>query len=512
MSEAISTPAAPVSTPSAPAASPAPAAAPAGASAPVTSAPEAAPVTTEAAPVVETPATPSDAGKSTLQIMQEAQAKKDAEAKPAAEPVAEVPAPVVEEKTPEQIAEDEAAATAAASETEPKTDEEDDDLPNFDDFELDPIALAPKELATEIETDPALTAALEANPELKNKIFANARLAAETAQFKEIFGSPAEAKVAAEGHAKFASIAGAMGSIKDGDTTSVRPVMQQMLEASALRGPDGQLQYDKDKNLITDGSVGKFLRSSFQQRIEMFAEKFAKDGDEDGQAAVDILMERAGLRAPSSASNEEMSEATRTELATLQAERAQLAQEKQERATETATTYNSTVNTKIDAMMDIGINSILSRATGLNDFTRKIVEKNIRVALQTQISKNPQFQTEMDRLEKMPYGKERQKEHMALATRYFQTGLAKVAQSALTEAGASLTAKQKAQADKSAARTEAARSETRGAVATTKSAPALSEHETLRQVETDLRAKLGRSPSNLELMQENLLRKSRTAA
>jgi trimeric autotransporter adhesin len=453
--------------------------------------------------------------------MQEATAAKiaaDEAAAAAAPAAAEVPpaAEAAPAKTADEVAAEAAAAeeaAAAAAKVDDKT-AKDDDLPNFDDFELDPIALAPKELATQIETDPALNAALDANPELKNQIFANARLAAETAAFKEYFGSPAEAKVASEGHAKFASISSAMLGIKDGDINSVRPVMSQMLEASALRGPEGQLQYDDKGALITDGSVGRFLRSSFQQRMEMFAEQFVKAGDEDGQAAVDILMERAGLRTPSSASASEegMSDELKAQQQSIRAERAELDRVKQEAATQVATSYNTTVNTWIDNMMDVGIGSVLTHSTGLNDFSRKTVEANIRGDLAKEIAKNPRFQDEMDQLDKLPYGPERQKQHKALATRYFQSGLAKVAVARLAEAGASLTQKQQAQADKSAARTEAARSEVRGAVSTVKSAPVLDEKATFSQVETDLKAKLGRSPSTLELMAENLKRKSQTAA
>ena len=167
------------------------------------------------------------------------------------------------------------------------------------------------------------------------------------------------------------------------------------------------------------------------------------------RAAVDILMERAGLRTPSSANEEGMSTEMRTQHEALKTERAALDREKAARDTEVATAYHTTVNTRIDAMMDAGIGAVLSRATGLTDFARKTVEGNIRTALAKEISKNPQFQTEMDRLERVPYGTERQKAHMALATRYFQTGLAKIAAAKLAEAGAAVTLKQQAQAQKS---------------------------------------------------------------
>ena len=207
-----------------------------------------------------------------------------------------------------------------------------------------------------------------------------------------------------------------------------------------------------------------------------------------------------------------MSAEMRTAHEAIKTERAALEREKTERATEVAKSYNTTVNTRIDAMMDAGIGAVLSRATGLTDFSRKTVEANIRTALAQEISRNPQFQTEMDRLDRMPYGPDRQKEHMALATRYFQTGLAKVATAKLAEAGAALAAKQQAQAAKSAARTEAARSEVRGALPTVKTAPAQTEKEQFATVEADLRRSLGRSPTNLELMAERVKRNTQHAA
>lgn len=530
MSELNSSPAAPASTSSAPAAPASSTATTQASSAPVT-APAAAPVaTTEAAPAVTAPATtetpaaaPSDAGKTTLQVLQETFAAKQAEeaAKPA-ETSADPNAPV---KTPEEVeadavaaaavAEAEAAAAKPTEETEVKPKVEgDDDLPNFDDFELDPIALAPKELATKIETDPALSAALDGNPELKNQIFANARLAAEAAQYKEVVGSPQEAKVAVEGNATYVGISSAMGTIDDKNPATLMPAYKAMLEASAIRDADGNLQYHPNGALVTTGAVGKFERASFANRLDIFAKEFKAKDDEEGQAAIDILMERAGLRTPSSASESEenMSAEMRAERESIRAERAELDRVKATSAAEVAKAYDTTVKSKIDGLMDAGIGSVLGRATGLNDFSRSVVETNIRAALAKEIRNNPQWRTEMDRISRMPFGVERQREHVKVATRYFQAGLAKHAVAELAKAGASITAKQQAQADKSAARTEAARSETRGSMTTAKSAPVLDEKATLAQVETDLRKTLGRSPTTLELMSENVKRKSQTAA
>jgi hypothetical protein len=447
--------------------------------------------------------------------MQEAQARKDAEAAAApAEAVASEEAipPVVEapEKTPEQIAEEAAAVAAVEEADKPKADK-DDDLPNFDEFELDPIALAPKELASKIETDAALAAALEANPELKNEIFGNARLAAETALFKEIVGTPEEARIAVEGHASFMGISTAMGSVNEKDLGTLKPVMAAMLEASAIRDADGNLQFHPNGALVTNGTVGKFLRSSFEQKLTLLANDFKTANDEEGQAAIDILMERAGLRTPSSPNEEEMSAEMRTQHDAIKAERAELDREKQERATEVATTYNTTVNTWIDNMMDAGISSILSRSTGLNDFSKKTVEANIRADLVKQIKGNHLFQDDIDKLDNLPYGAERQKKHKVLATRYFQAGLNRVVTARLAEAGAALTVKQQAQADKSAAREEAAKSETRGALPVPKTAPTLSAHDQFAKVESDLRTTLGRSPSTQEILAENLRRKATAA-
>lgn len=455
--------------------------------------------------------------------MQEAQAAKDAEAAAAVAAaegtVAKTPEEIAAEaaaaatKTPEEIAaetaaaEEEAAAAAAAK--------EDDDTPNFDDLEFEsPLALAPKELAAKIDANPALKAAMDADPDLKSEIFANSRLAAETAAFKDVVATPEDARVAVAAHATFTDITSAMQSIVDGDLTTVQPVMAAMLEASAVRDADGNLQFHENGALKTNGMVGKFLRNSFEQKLTLMAADFTKAGDEDALAAIDILMERAGLRTPSSASeSEEIPAHVQAQLDAVKTEREALASEKKAAAAETATTYNTTVNTRIDTMMATGITSLLNRADGLTDFSRKTVEGNIRAALTAQVKGNRFFKGEMDAIASMPYGPDRQKKHMAVATKYFQQGLtSKAVLDCIAEAGAHLTTKQKAQADKSAARTEAARSEVRGAQTPAKVTPVLNEREQFAAVEADLKKSLGRSPSTLEVMSENFKRKSQQAA
>lgn len=531
MSEVNSTPAAPASTPSAPAASAASTATPAAASAPAAATTVAAPASTEGAasaaaattPAAETTAAvPSDAGKSTLQVMQEAQAAKDAEAAAAVAAAEATPAKTPEEiaaeaaaagtKSPEETAAETAAAeeAAAAAKAEEDAAGNDDDLPGF---ELDPIALAPKELAAKLDADPALKAALEGNADLKSELFANARLAAETAAFKAVVASPEDAARAVAAHATFTDITSAMQSITDGDMTTLQPVMGAMLEASAIRDADGNLQYFDNGVLKTNGMVGKFLRNSFEQKLTLLAADFTKAGDEEGQAAIDILMERAGLRTPSSANEETMSAEVKAQLDEVKAERAKLATEKQAGAAEAAKTYNTTVNTRIDAMMETGIETVLSSADGLTPFARKTLKNNIHDALVKQVKGNKFFRQEMAALEALPYDANRQKQHMTVASKYFNQGMnSQAVKACFEEAGVTITAKQKAQADKSAARTEAARSEVRGAQTPTKAAPALTGPEQVSSVIADLTKNLGRSPTNLEVMAENFKRNSAAAA
>jgi hypothetical protein len=125
-----------------------------------------------------------------------------------------------------------------------------------------------------------------------------AALSASLAQFKEVFGSLEETRTAAAGNAKFVALLSAMAAIKDGDTATLGPLLKQMLLISAILGPNGELQRDQNGQLVTDGSVGRFMRTSFRQRLELFGDQFVEAGFEEGKIAIDILMEEAGFKPP----------------------------------------------------------------------------------------------------------------------------------------------------------------------------------------------------------------------
>jgi hypothetical protein len=413
----------------------------------------------------------------------------DAQAAEAAAHVTETPAgesteqPAAETQTPEQT----------AAETQPASDE--------DPFEWEaPKTATPKELLDKLNAKPELKAALEADPELRDLIFSNARVAAKTKGFSELFGSVDEARAVSEGHKSFANLRNLMGQVKPGDLQSTQPFINAMLEQGALRDDEGNLLRRQDGSLVTDGSVGRLFNNMVQLRLSQIENQAKQSGDNETLAALDTIMERAGYRTPSSVDEDEMSDGLKAQKAQLDAQQKQMDEQRATQQKEAQTNHDNTTFGKIDLSLDKAVGSILDRATGLTPFTRKTAEHSLRVGLKKSIAANPAYQAELDVIERMPLGDKRAARHVALATRYVQDHLLTVARPIFAEAG--ITIQKQADADKqtSAARAEAARSEVRGSSAPAKPTAPQNAAQQNAQIRAQLTQQLGRDPSLEELL------------
>lgn len=399
---------------------------------------------------------------------------------------------------------------AAEESPAPKGEETDPNDP-FADFSTDePAEFGPKALATALEADPAAAAALEANPDLKAAVFANARKAERAAKYDELLGSPDEAQVVVQGHTAFSGISNLLGEVKDLDIASTQAVVNAMLDQAVVRDEDGNPVKNPDGTGQTNGTVGRFLRNFFAMRMEVLAQQAAAKGDEEGQQAIDILMERAGLR-PSTAGNEgELSDELKAQKAEIEAGKADLDQRRRSQAEADQLASDTRVDSQVDSVLDRSLAGILDKSTGLDKFSRGKVENDIRKGLRAAIGASKAYRSERDNIEARPLGAKREKALVEMNTRYIQTYLPKVARTVLAEAGASVAAKAAQRQQTQAARAEAARSESRSSLPPTK--PAAATSATMQQVEADLTAKLGYRPSTQEILQERMLRQSAAPA
>lgn len=412
-----------------------------------------------------------------------AEAQKQAENTPAGE------ATVVEQPKAEPV-KTETQATEQGQATE--AEEEDDFSPE--------AALSPKSLAAKIGANVALKAALDASPDLKKELFANSRIAAKAQPLLDMFGSKEEAQIVLEGHTAFSNIRDLLGAVKRDDMASTQAVLNAMLEQDAMRDEEGNPMRDERGRLITGGNTGRFVRNLILRKMLEVEQEANKTGDNDTLAALDHLMERIGLRAPSSAGQEELSEELKAQKAQIEQEQRQLDERKASDRKEAEKAHGERVFGKIEDALKGGIDKILSRATGLTPFTRNSVSRDIRASMAKVMKTNAAFQTELERVERMPIGAKREAAHVALAQRYIDGYLTNMARPILAQAGIALGKKAAQQKDTQAARAEATRSEVKGGTAPTHDTAKLSVAEQRAAIRADLEKKLGRTPTLDEIL------------
>lgn len=477
---------------------------------------------TPTAPVTTTTGTPDagagtgegaavDAGKSTQQLIldklnasQELDAlvpgfeKKDpAAADPAAKTDADPDAAIADDAAAAATDETVDAEAAAAAEAAETAEEDVDEEP----FSLDaPGVVAPKELAGIVNDNPEFKAVLDANPEIKNKLFATARQAARAAQYEEVFPTPAEAAIAAEGHQALVGVQELMGGVVPGDVKTTLGVVDKMVEMSALRDETGAILKNPDGSVKSDGTVGRFVKELVGFHLSRLEAAAEKDGDFETQEVLGRLMEREGLRAPSSANQEDVDEATKAREASVTAREDALKASEQSAYAERVQQFENSIAGQIDTGVDTSINQLLSKAT-LSPFEKEQAVKAIRNEVFTKVAANPRFKEKLMRLQSLAPGKDAEAKRVALGLEYSKPLMRKVAGEVLAKIGVDKLERQDEKTEKQAAREDAARSESKSAIRTAKPLQAPTTQDFMTQAETELIAEMkGNKPTSAQVI------------
>lgn len=409
-------------------------------------------------------------------------------------------APATDENAEVKVEPTKEAAAAESTEEDP-----------FPDFTLaEPTGFGPKTLAAALEADPTAAAALEKNPELKASIFANARKAERAMQYDEILGSPAEAKVVVEGHNAFNTVSIAMADVKDGDDASYYAATNALLAQTYVRDEDGNPVKNPDGTFQTDGTVGRYNKNVFRTQLDRLYQEAEARNDEDAQAAIDILMERSGLRPSNAGNEEELSESLKAQKAEIDREKAALDQRRQTERQQDSDASDSRVVSSTDRVLDSSIQSILAKSSALDNFTRTKVDGDIRRGLNKAIRASNTYQAERRNIERRPLGPKREKDLIELNKRTIMEKLPSIARPILAEAGVSLAAKSTQRQSDQAAREAAARSENRSSMAPAR--PAAANPADMTTVINDLTAKLGRTPTTEQILAERMIRRGQATA
>ena len=279
-----------------------------------------------------------------------------------------------------------------------------------------------------------------------------------------------------------------------------------MLELSAYRDENGKPRRREDGTYITDGTTTRFLNELFDRKFNTaIVKKIEASGNEAAKAALDLVMESAGLRA-STADKTQVDPTVAAEKAQLDAEKKAFRDQQEAGRKETVKTYTDTLNGDLNTLSQGEFTKLLAPATALDQLTKGAVLTKLSKAVAAAIKADTGYQIEKRALQSQPMSAARRAAEVALAKKWMATKLVKTAKPILNEAGITVGKKAASTQQQQAARAEAARGDVNGgATATQRTAAANNPAQAREQVETALKAKLGRTPTNQEVLTEMMM-------
>jgi hypothetical protein len=421
------------------------------------------------------------------------------DAKPMGEHTPEIPA-----ATPTETPAADPAASAAAAPAEGNAAETDHSYSLEEDG-----FIGARDLAAKIDANPNLKANLD--PETRNEIMANARLAEALSPYRELFASPEEAKIVAQTAQEHAGFVEAFNLIGSDIGKGTDAVIKKLIEAGAKRDAKGEIIRKENGQPVTNGIAGKFFEQVFNNALNnKIIAKVEALGDENVKAALDLVMESVGLRPSTADKTGNQDPAIAAERAQLAAERADLAKQRETSTKEQRRQYQTTLDGEITALYESETGNLLSLATGLDAFTKDAVKGKLDKAVKAAIRTNVAYQMEKDRITAQPISPERLASEKALVNSFLRNNLSRIARPILMEAGAIATKKASDRATAQAARAESAQSEVNGGKAQNPNQPAAANpSQQIEQIKTALTAKLGREPDQSEINIEMMLAAAR---
>ena len=419
-------------------------------------------------------------------------------------------------KTPEPVVVEqphpgETPAVETPAVDKPATETEAPATQDTEDYSLDEESpVGARDLATKLDSDPALKAALPA--EIRNEILANARIAERLAPYEQIFASPEEAKVIAETANEHASFAEAYSQISRDVEKGTNAFVAKLIEGSALRDADGNIRKDANGNVLTDGTAGKFFDKIFERGFALkVAKKVEALNDENVSAAFDLVMESVGLRPSTADQDQSQDPALTARKAELDAQEARIRTQQQTAHTEAVQQHQSAVDGESLSQFQTALTGLLGQATALTPLEQSAVEGKINAAFSAALKRgNPTstaYYQRLDRIRQEPLSATRRQKEVALAAQFTRDNLVKIAKPIFKEAGVSVGKKAEERAAAQAAREQAARSEVGGGRAPALAAVGSGDaaQQQARAVEAFKQANGGRAPEGEQEMRVGMM-------
>lgn len=364
--------------------------------------------------------------------------------------------------------------------------------------------ITPKDLAGALEKNPALKAALDADPTMKSKMFANARRSEKLAQMEQYVRSPEEAKVLQETTGTFNNLSDLMGSIDPNDHATVDSFLGALVSQTFIRGEDGQpIINEKTGRPMTDGSMFRMLQGAYAVRHSNLRTMYEKQGNDEAVAAIDLLngLQGIGAKPASSESGQDIPPQLKAREDAVTARENSLKEQQNKVREDGVKAFKRSVALRRADKFDGELDTLMQSATGLGDFNRDAVRGKIMTELKTFLRTDHAYNRELKQLEAQPQTEATANKLVEVAVRAMRNNLGRLARPIFTEAGAQAMTQQATDTANGDARAKASRGDggvtaTVGPTASTKlEGRALNEH-----IVKEFVAANGRQPSNEEII------------
>ncbi len=349
---------------------------------------------------------------------------------------------------------DEEDGSAQQAEAQNEDDADEDNEPAQLDLAADDV-FSPRELNDRINANPALKQALEADPELRNSMFRNARLAHDANRYRELFPDVESAKYAMENAASFRQL-------DDMFLNAVTPqgatqFLQHWAGMSMLRDEQGNPVVENGVPQLHPAFHG-FLEHINQRQMDFIRQQAEREGDQELIAALDTVRERTS--ASSQPQDHELPPHLRAAAQNLQRREQELNRQQlaQQKAAESA--FDLSVGKEAQSKIDSLINPVLEKAA-LSDFVRQTAREKIDTAILETLNRNKFFQARMAELARYPRLAESRQQRINLIMSHVQSLAGPVVRQVLKEASAPVIARQQERQQKIESQVARSRSEPR---------------------------------------------------
>jgi hypothetical protein len=354
---------------------------------------------------------------------------------------------------------------------------------------------SPRELNDRINANPVLKQALEADPELRNSMFRNARLAHDANSYRELFPDVESAKYAMENAASF------------------RQIDEMFLNSTTPQGATQFLQHwagmsmlrDEQGNPVVQNGVPQlhpafhgFLEHINSRQMDFIRQQAERTGDQELMDALDVVRERTS--ASSQPQDHELPPYLRAAAQNLQRREQELNRQQlaQHKAAEAA--FDLSVGKEAQSKIDSLINPVLEKAA-LSDFVRQTAREKIDTAILESLNKNRFFQARMAELARYPRSAESRQQRINLIMSHVQSLAGPVVRQVLKEASAPVMARQQERQQKIESQVARSRSEPRSTAGPALAGRQRSPEQLFDQIRSQYVNEHGEEPSAQKLIE-----------